>query len=166
MAVMTKEEFSENIRSHTLHMYRLAFSILRNPQDAEDVVSEAVLRAYENLGSLRSKERFRAWILQITANEAKKLYVRNKRVNTVEWEDNMSDDVSGGMLPAFYDEHHELWDAVMKLDRDFRDVIVLFYYEQFSIREIAKVLKCREGTVKSRLHRAKGQLRVMLQDNG
>lgn len=161
MAVMTKEEFSENIRSYTLHMYRLAFSILRNPQDAEDAVSEAVLRAYENLGSLRAKDRFRAWLLQITANEAKKLYVKNRRVSTVEWEDNMSDDMS----PAFYDEHHELWDAVMKLDNDFRDVIVLFYYEQFSIREIAKVLKCREGTVKSRLHRAKGQLRTMLQDN-
>ena len=161
MAAMTKDEFSENIRSHTLHMYRLAFSILRNPPDAEDAVSEAVLRAYENLGSLRSKDRFRAWILQITANEAKKLYVKNKRLSTVGWEDNMSDNMS----PAFYDEHHELWDAVMKLDDDFRDVIVLFYYEQFSIREIAKVLKCREGTVKSRLHRAKGQLREMLRDN-
>lgn len=160
MATMTREAFLENIKSHTLQMYRLAFSILRNPQDAEDVVSEAVLRAYENLGTLRSEERFKAWILQITANEAKKLYGKNKRMCTVAWEDYMSENIS----PAFYDDHHELWDAVMKLDDEFRDVIVLFYYEQFAIREIAKILKCREGTVKSRLHRAKGQLREMLQE--
>ncbi len=154
MAVMTDEIFSQNIRAYTLQMYRLAFSILRNQQDAEDAVGEAVLRAYENLGSLRQENRFRAWILQITANEAKKLYGKNKRVSAVEWEENMS--------PAFYDEHHELWDAVMRLDDDFRDVIVLFYYEQFSVKDIGKILKCREGTVKSRLFRAKEQLREML----
>lgn len=154
MAVMTDEIFSQNIRAYTLQMYRLAFSILRNQQDAEDAVGEAVLRAYENLGSLRQEDRFRAWILQITANEAKKLYGKNKRVSAVEWEENMS--------PAFYDEHHELWDAVMRLDDDFRDVIVLFYYEQFSVKDIGKILKCREGTVKSRLFRAKEQLREML----
>lgn len=164
MAVMTKEDFSENIKSHTLHMYRLAFSILRNQSDAEDAVSEAVLRAYENLGTLRSVERFKAWVLQITANEAKKIYGKNKRMSTVAWEDILSDSMPGKMSPAFYDEHHELWDAVMTLDDGFRDVIVLFYYEQFSIREIAKILKCREGTVKSRLYRAKGQLREMLQE--
>ena len=164
MAAMTREAFLENIKSHTLHMYRLAFSILRNPQDAEDAVSEAVLRAYENRGALRSEERFKAWVLQITANEAKKLYGKNKRMCTVAWEDYMSDQMSDYMSPAFYDEHHELWDAVMKLDDEFRDVIVLFYYEQFAIKEIAKILKCREGTVKSRLHRAKGQLREMLQE--
>lgn len=156
MAVMTEEVFSEHIKAHTLQMYRLAFSILRNRQDAEDVVSEAVLRAYENLGSLRQEERFGAWILQITANEAKKLYGKNKRVSAVEWQENMS--------PAFYDEHHELWDAVMRLDDDFRDVIVLFYYEQFSIKDIGQILKCREGTVKSRLFRAKEQLREMLRE--
>ena len=164
MAAMTREAFLENIKSYTLHMYRLAFSILRNSQDAEDAVSEAVLRAYENLGTLRSEERFKAWVLQITANEAKKLYGKNKRMSTVAWEDYMSDYMSENMAPAFYDEHHELWDVVMKLDDDFRDVIVLFYYEQFSIREIARILKCREGTVKSRMHRAKGQLREMLQE--
>ena len=168
MAAMTREDFLENIKSYTLHMYRLAFSILRNQQDAEDAVSEAVLRAYENLGALRNQERFRAWVLQITANEAKKLYGKNKRMCTVAWEDilsdNMSNSMSDKMSPAFYDEHHELWDAVMTLDAEFRDVIVLFYYEQFSIREIAGVLKCREGTVKSRLHRAKGKLREVLQE--
>ena len=70
------------------------------------------------------------------------------------WEENLS--------PAFYDEHHELWDAVMQLDGGYRDVIVLFYYEQCTIPEISRILECRQGTVKSRLYRAKEQLRERL----
>ena len=154
MADMTKEEFSQSIRTYTLNMYRLAFFILRNEPDAEDAVSEAVLRAYEKLGSLHRAENFKGWILKITANEAKRIYRRNKWSSAVEWEENMS--------PAFYDEHHELWDAVMKLEEGHRDVIVLYYYEQCSLKKISKILGCREGTVKSRLYRAREQLRRMI----
>lgn len=154
MADMTKEEFARSIKAYTLNMYRLAFSILRNDPDAEDAVSEAVLRAYEKRSSLRKTENFKGWILRITANEAARIYRRNKRVSPVEWEENMS--------PAFYDEHHELWDAVMKLEQGHRDVIVLYYYEQCSLKEISRILGCREGTVKSRLYRAREQLRRMI----
>lgn len=154
MADMTKEEFLQHIRTYTLNMYRLAFSILRNDADAEDAVSEAVLHAYEKLASLRKTENFRGWILRITANEAKRIYRKNKWSSSVEWEESMS--------PAFYDEHHELWDAVMRLEQGYRDVVVLFYYEQCSLKEISNILGCREGTVKSRLYRAREQLRQML----
>lgn len=154
MAVMTKEEFAQEVRGYTLHLYRMAFSILQNGADAEDAVSEAILRAYEKLGTLKNRDSFRNWILQITANEAKKIYRQNRRTSPVEWEDNLS--------PEFYDEHHELWDAVMQLDSGYRDAIVLFYYERCTIQEISEILECRQGTVKSRLHRAKEQLRAML----
>ena len=147
MSVMTKEEFVREVRGYTLHMYRLAYSILNNSTDAEDAVSEAVLHAYEKLRTLRDPGSFKNWILQITANEAKKIYRQNKRTGAVAWEENLS--------PAFYDAHHELWDAVMQLDGGYRDVIVLFYYEQCTIPEISRILECRQGTVKSRLYRAR-----------
>lgn len=154
MAAMTKEEFVQHVKSDTLPMYRLAYSILQNSADAEDAVSEAIVHAYEKLDTLKKADSFRNWILQIAANEAKKIYRQNKRTSPVEWEENLS--------PEFYDEHHELWDAVMQLDGGYRDVIVLFYYERCTIPEISRILECRQGTVKSRLHRAKEQLRTML----
>ena len=154
MAVLTEDEFAEAVKTYMLNMYRLAFAILNREQDAEDAVGEAVLHAFANRNSLKKKEAFKAWIMQITANEAKKIYKKNKQAYSLEWEENLS--------PAFYDDYHELWDAVMQLDSIFRDVIVLYYYEQFSLKEIGKILKCREGTVKSRLFRAKSQLREML----
>ena len=147
MAAMTKEEFVQHVKSDTLPMYRLAYSILQNSADAEDAVSEAIVHAYEKLDTLKKADSFRNWILQIAANEAKKIYRQNKRTSPVEWEENLS--------PEFYDEHHELWDAVMQLDGGYRDVIVLFYYERCTIPEISRILECRQGTVKSRLYRAR-----------
>lgn len=156
MAEMKKEQFSKLIKLCSGSMYRLAIGILQNRQDAEDAVGEAVLRAYENIGKLRSTEKFQAWIMQITANEARKIYNQRKRVFASEHlEEHM---------PVFEDERHELWDAVMKLDVVFREVIILFYYDRLSIREITRVLKVKEGTVKSRLSRGKNQLREMLRE--
>jgi len=157
LAVLTEEEFAEQIRSYMVNMYRLSFAILNSTQDAEDAVGEAVLRAFENRNALKKKDAFKAWIMQITANEAKKIYRKNKRTYATEWEEQFS--------PAFYDDYHELWDAVMQLDNEFRDVIVLFYYEQFSIKDISKIMKCKEGTVKSRIFRAKNQLRELLTES-
>lgn len=154
MAEINKEQFSKLIRLCSPDMYRLAVGMLQNRQDAEDAVSEAVLRAYEKIGKLRSAEKFKAWIMQITANEARKIYNQRKRTFACEHLEEF--------MPVFEDEHHELWDAVMKLDVVFREVIILFYYDQFSIREIGQTLKIKEGTVKSRLSRGKSQLRELL----
>lgn len=159
MAEINKEQFSKLIRLCSPNMYRLAAGILQNQQDAEDAVGEAVLRAYENIGKLRSAEKFKAWIMQITANEARKIYNRRKRTFASEYLEEF--------MPVFEDEHHELWDSVMKLDVVFREAVILFYYDQFSIREIGQMLKVKEGTVKSRLSRGKKQLRELLaEQNG
>lgn len=154
MAEIKKEQFGELIRQYSANMYRLAAGMLQNQQDAEDAVSEAILRAYENLRKLRDVEKFKPWIMQITANEARKIYAARKRTFTAEHVDEL--------MPAFEDEHHELWDAVMKLDVVFRETIILFYYDRLSIREISRALNVKEGTVKSRLSRGKAQLKEML----
>lgn len=62
-------------------------------------------------------------------------------------------------MPEFRDEYHELWDAVMKLDISYREVTILYFYEQLSIKDISKILHIPEGTVKSRLYRGKQQLK-------
>ena len=155
MSAMDRETFSRLIREYTPALYRLALGILHNREDAEDVVSESVLKAYEKLSTLRKPESFRAWLMQITFNEAKRVYAKNKRYTLTE---NIED-----YMPAFEDEHHELWDIVMELDIDYREVIILYFYEQFSIKEIAQILHIPEGTVKSRLSRAKKKLKEYLQ---
>lgn len=147
--------FEQNIREYTPNMYRLALAMLHNRQDAEDAVSEAVLIAYEKRHTLRDPNRFKPWIMQITANEARKIYGKNKRIMPVE-------DMETYM-PVFRDDNHELWDVVMQLEPAHREVIMLYFYERFSIREIGRILRVPEGTVKSRLSRAKKALRGMME---
>lgn len=151
---MDKETFEKSIRKYTPNMYRLAYGILRRREDAEDAVSEAILRAYEKLHTLRRPEAFHAWLMRITANEAKRIYAVNKRSTPTE-------DIEPYM-PFFQDEYHELWDVVMELDVGYRETILLYFYERFTIPEIAKVLRIPEGTVKSRLARGKKILRGQL----
>lgn len=154
MSAIGKNAFEKLVREYTPNMYILALGILHNREDAEDAVSEAVLKAYEKLDMLRKKDRFKAWIMQITANEAKRIYAKNKKITPIE---NMEE-----YMPVFEDEHHELWDVVMNLELVYREVILLYFYEQLSIKEIAHILNVPEGTVKSRLSRGKKALKEKL----
>lgn len=148
--------FEQNIRDYAPNMYRLALAMLHNREDAEDAVSEAVLKAYEKRRSLRNQNSFKPWIMQITANEARKIYGKKKRFTPVE-------DMEAYM-PAFREEGHELWDVVMQLELAYREVIMLYFYERFSIKEIGIILHVPEGTVKSRLSRGKKALKEMLEE--
>lgn len=154
MSTIDNETFGKLIQEYAPNLYRLTLGILHNSQDAEDAVSESVLKAYEKRHTLRKTENFRAWIMQIAANEAKRIYAKNKRTAPVE---NMED-----YMPDFQDEYHELWDIVMELDVIYREVIILYFYERLSIKEIGEVLHIPEGTVKSRLSRGKQMLKERL----
>lgn len=154
MAVMSDEAFEKQIRKYMPNLYRLAYGILHNRADAEDAVSESILQAYEKLYTLRRTEKFHAWIMQIAANEAKKIYAKNKRNAPME-------NIEPYML-VFQDDYHELWDVVMELDVHYRETILLYFYERLSIPEIAQALAVPQGTVKSRLSRGKKLLREKL----
>lgn len=150
MSAIDNETFADLVREYTPNLYRLTLGILHNREDAEDAVSESILKAYEKIHTLRNPDSFRAWIMQIAANEAKRIYEKNKRSAPME---NVEE-----YMPEFRDEYHELWDVVMRLDVSYREVTILYFYEQLSIKEISKILHIPEGTVKSRLYRGKQQL--------
>lgn len=156
MAQMDNDTFAGLVRVNMMNMYRLALSILGNESDAEDAVSSAVIKAYERREQLKKLSSFKPWILTITANEAKKIYSGRNRETSLE--------ELGDVFAGKEDEYHELWDVVSGLDEIYREVVVLFYYEQFSIKEIGKVLNIPVGTVKSRLSRAKEELRRCLDE--
>lgn len=123
---ISKEEFADWIRENKIQMYRLAYGILKNQADAEDAVGETIVKAWEKLGALRDAEKFRQWIMSITANEAKRIYRGRKRVEPVE-------DISR-CGAAQSDKHDELWEIVLTLDDKYRAVIILYYYSQMKIK--------------------------------
>lgn len=149
-----KEEFERLVIENQLSMYRLAMSILKNSNDAEDAVSETVLTAYEHLSSLKKNDSFKAWMMTILVNVSKKMLRKKKRVV-------LYDDL--GLFEKSTDEGScEMWEAVLTLNAKYAKVVILYYYEGFSTKEIAKILHIPEGTVKSRLSRARSKLQQII----
>lgn len=150
MKRITQEELSALIMDNKDGMYRLAFSILRNDADAQDAVSDAIVLAFEKCHQLRKTSSAKSWLMQILVNSSKKIAVQSNKYVLLE------NEIQYEQAEEFKDD--DMWETVMELDEEFREVVVLYYYEQFSVREIGKMLRVPEGTVKSRLARAREKL--------
>lgn len=150
MQRITQKELSALIMDNKDGMYRLAFSILRNDADAQDAVSEAIVLAFEKCHQLRKTSSAKSWLMQILVNSSKKIAVQSNKYVLLE------NEIQYEQAEEFKDD--DMWETVMELDEEFREVVVLYYYEQFSVREIGKMLRVPEGTVKSRLARAREKL--------
>ena len=150
MKRITQKELSALIMDNKDGMYRLAFSILRNDADAQDAVSEAIVLAFEKCHQLRKTSSAKSWLMQILVNSSKKIALQSNKYVLLE------NEIQYEQAEEFKDD--DMWETVMELDEEFREVVVLYYYEQFSVREIGKMLRVPEGTVKSRLARAREKL--------
>lgn len=155
---MDSQKFCECVNKYRDNLYIMAFAILKNVSDAEDAVGNAILRAYENMGQIRAFHKFKPWMLAITKNEA--LKIRKKRLLLP------GNDVVEAMLEPVQAHYDELWDVLQHMKEEYRLVVVLFYYEELPLRDIADILDIPVGTVKSRLHRGKTELREALEGRG
>ena len=120
-------------------------------------MGEAILRAWQAFGRLRDEKALKGWLIKITVNCA---YEHHRRGARLTYTDDL-EPLAGGA-----EDRHDftLWDAVCALPEDYRVATVLFYYEDMTTAEIAKALGVREGTVRSRLSRARSRLRMLLEE--
>lgn len=151
---MKQSEFCEHISQYRRQLYITAYAILENEADAQDAVCSAILNGYEHLSQLKNPHKFKSWMISITKNEA--LKILQKRLELP------GDEQVEQLLPPSYDSHHELWDIVQALNEPYRMVVIMFYYNDLSISDIAKVLNISTGTVKSRLNRGRTLLKEAL----
>lgn len=152
---MDTRKFCENVNKYKDDMYILARAILRNEADAEDAVGNAILKAYEHREQIRVFHKFKPWILTITKNEALKL--KKKQLVLP------GDETVEALLKPVQANYDELWDVLQEMKEEYRLVVVLFYYEDMSLRDISDILDIPLGTVKSRLNRGKAELKNALE---
>ena len=152
---MDKREFSRRVLAMENRLYRVSCGLLRNPQDRLDAAQEAVIRAWERIGSLRRSEYFETWLTRILINVCYDMLRARKNIVPLE---------ELAEQPAPEGADRELHDAIRKLDGELRIVVVLHYMEGYRLREIAEMLELPTGTVKTRLARAKKQLRIQLEE--
>ena len=152
---MTREDFSQRIRASQDKLYRITCGLLREPQDRMDAVQDAILKAWCNLGRLRSEEYFDTWLIRILINECHNRHRTQARLVPLESAPEPSEPFQG---------NSQLRDAILALPEKLRIPIILHYMEGYKTEEIAQMLRLPGGTVRSRLRRARSMLKTMLEE--
>ena len=147
------EYITQNIDS----AYRFAFTYVKNREDAEDVVSESMIKAMKYIGSLKNPQNIKAWFYKIISNTA--LNFIKKRNRTVSIDDRTP-------IPAANDDYSEInLESILNcLEQKYREIVVLRFLEDMKIGEIAQILEINENTVKTRLYKALKILRAEMED--
>lgn len=160
MPIESGEPVSNNLdalfRTYGDMVYRLALVRTKSVADAEDVVQEVFLRCLKHNPVFQSAEHQKAWLIKVTVNCSKTLLGSAFRRHSV------PEDALGELASEDETPDSTVYDAVLKLPEKYRTAIHLYYYEDYSVREIATVMQTTESTVKSWLHRARGMLKEML----
>lgn len=150
--------FVRIIEVNKASMYRVAKSILNADEDIGDAIQETILKAYKGIDKLNNPQYFKTWLIRILINECNSLLKkRGKLVFFNELRDE-------GYMDRY--ENSEVISAINSLEEEFRVVTMLFYYEDMSIGQISAIVNIPEGTVKSRLSRARVKLYNLLKGEG
>lgn len=136
-------------------VYRLALSRTKSPEYAEDITQDVFVKLMQTSKKFESDEHIKAWLITVTINCTKDLFLSSWFRKTEALDENIS---------AEETEESDLYYALMKLPQKYRTVIHLHYYEGYRVNEIAKMTKASEGTVKSQLHRGREMLKNILDE--
>jgi RNA polymerase sigma-70 factor (ECF subfamily) len=161
----TAPSWDEVVRTHSARVYRLAYRLTGNPHDAEDLTQEVFVRVFRSLASY-TPGTFEGWLHRITTNLFLDQVRRKARIRFDALPDDAERLPSGERGPAqLYDDTHFDADVQAALDAlppDFRAAVVLCDLEGLSYEEIAATLGVKIGTIRSRIHRGRSQLRAAL----
>lgn len=157
-----KDSFDLLYQDYYLVLYRTALLILGNKEDAEDVLQDTFVSIYKNAKTLSDFEKLSPWIFSILKNTSYTRYKKRKREFPDEFVLDKSENSPTYLGEDDFTEKSEIQDALMTLKEKEREVLVLYYYNDFSIEEIASICKTFQGTVKSRLYRARKNLKKEL----
>lgn len=140
--------------------YNMAFGYVRNKEDALDIVSEAVCRAFVGVKKINKPEFFETWFIRIVIN-ASNDFIRKQKVQAV-----LKNCIITNRSETYREDILDLRHEIMKIDKKSRNILILRYYQDMTVKEISKIMGYPEGTIKSNLNRSKKKLQLALEGNG
>lgn len=153
-----RQPVQELIGRYQDNLYAAAFSVCKNAEDARDVVQDTFIQYHTSNKDFENEQHIRAWLIRVAVNKAKNITMTFWRKNRQSLDDYVE------TLTFETTQSRNLFETVMGLPEKYRIVIHLFYYEDYTIREIAEILRVSESNVKVRLTRARAMLRKILQE--
>ena len=152
--------FLELINHKKTTLYKTAYSYTKNENDALDVVSETVYKAFVSINKIKNPEFFNTWLTRILINTAINHVKKNSKVVFIE----DSPELREPYDESKPEEYMDLFTAIDRLDGKYKTVVVLKYLQDMTINEIAQVMECPIGTVKTYLHKSLKFLRIELEE--
>ncbi len=150
----------ELINKYSDRVYRMAYSLVKNNYDAEDIHQEVFVRYISKRPQFETVEHEKAWFLRVTINLCKNLWKTAWRQKVI----SLGEDFEEPIAVSEESETDWIIDVVKQLPQKYRVVIHLFYYEELSIEEISRVLEKKPSTVRTQLTRARGKLKELLEE--
>ena len=153
---MTAEEFAGYAKRYGDTVYRVALNCCKNAADAEDIMQTVLLKLYREKTEFESDEHVKRWIIRVAVNEGRKLRSSGwfkRRVSLEEY---------AGTVDFETREDSELFIIVMGLPEKYRVPLYLYYYEDYTIKEVAALCELKESTVQTRLQRARERVKKAL----
>lgn len=148
--------FNELIFLIQNEMYLIAKSKLKNEDDIADAIQETIISCYKNLRKLRNTNLFKTWLIRILINECNKIYKKRKKYN-ISYEEIETEKYLKVEDKSFENIGFDI--LIRNLKDEEKMILTLYYYSDYSTKEISKILKMNENTIRSKIVRAKEKLR-------
>ena len=156
------QAFEKLVKVYESKMYKTAKSILECEDDINEAIQQTIILIYDKLYQLRNENKVGTWIMRILINQCKKIYKQNELRNRKNV--NLEDNIEKININEEKDDYSFVDNAIHRLDTKYREIIILYYYDELKIKDIAKVLKIPQGTIKTRLNRARKKLNEILEE--
>lgn len=159
MRNISNDEFNEKYYLYKETIYSIAYTYMKNVNDSDDIVQDVFMKYLNSNEKFKTLDNEKFWLIRVTINTCKS-YLKKSWKQKVELDESKIDIVSKK------EENSYLFDIVYSLPHKYKEIIVLKYYEDFSINEIAKILNISISAVKKRLERARNMIKEKEKNNG
>lgn len=153
-------DFEQIIDDYSAHLLRLAYFYTKNRHAAEDIVQEVLIKFYES--NYEERGQLRAYLTTMTVNRSKD-YLKSWAYKKIQFESRWRMKTSDHDHVVQQEERSKIGAAILLLALKYREPIILYYYEELSVSDVARLLEIPENTVKTRLKRGRDQLRPVLE---
>lgn len=156
------EALEREINKIKYKLYKTGMAILKNDEDVCDALQETLISIYKNIKKLEKNEYFSTWAIRILINKCNDIIRKNKKITNI----NEKMQIDTINYYEIYEKESTLEQVLNKIDENLRVITVLYYYNDLSVSRISETLNIPEGTVKSRLARARMKIYELLKDEG
>ncbi len=146
-------ENQSSVKVYSEMIYRIAYAVLKSKSDAEDILQEVLIKYFTTSKKFKNEEYRKNWLIRVTLNMSYNLKKSAWKRRIVPLDNEIKFE---------YKYQSEIFDVIENLDKKYKDVVLLYYYEDIPIKEISKILKISEDNARKRLSRARKKLEVIL----